>query len=344
MEKMTGIIIHLQHEDEKSEEINYKQDNSKVLIEGRLSKRSESAGVAIWDTDWYILRKLSTERLNGRVILEQHAREPTLGDDIIMGIINISNDVKRISIISDTAIQALRNERNDFFPSNLNFTDYTKSEKAYSFTITTNAGIKHIYSALERKSFIRWIRTLNRIKFYMDPFQVAKGFRVLVTLNLDENQLSQIWSFWIEHYCDSARVHLIPMKAFCELYAICTGTRDDVEASCILNKLRDNIPSVSMGWDSVATAAEQQIDKGLAKLIKFVSPLLPNLSTACGCVPLMTKIIRDNANHALTAGEIQYIGKLMERIARWNLYNDRAQVLDHQVEVNSNSKRYVPRQ
>ena len=286
-------------------------------MEGRLARPSESPGATsptTWDTDWYILRKMSSK--DGYVILEQHSSEPNDDEDIIMDIVNISNDVQRLSIISDAETEALRNEKNIFIPPNLNFTNFITSNKPYSFVIETK-DYKLVFSALKRKSFIQWTRTLNRVISYKNPYQVADAFRIIIAMDNDEDKLSPIISFLIDNYCDSARVHLIPNHSFHEMYAVCVGNRDDTVADHILGTLKSNIPAASMGWESVASAAEQQIDHRLAAAIRLMKANLPNLSPESA--DFLITLIKANTQYVLTKSERQYLHGLVTRICLLNM-------------------------
>lgn len=308
--------------------------NGRILMEGRLKKQLEEYLKRYWVLKWYILRRETGE--NGRVNLNEYDGKPSDNNNNITGSINISDKNVRILVIPDAETRALGNGRHGFIPMNVGFTADVNWKTPYSFVIETK-GKSHVFSAMERETFIKWIRILNRAMSYENPFQMVTALENLCDSDVDKERISSTCSFLIDNYCDSSRVHLIPMNI------ILTGKPEDTKINRVLRSLQESSESVNMGWDCVATAVEQQIDHKLGNFIRSVSLKLGNLGPDSADFLIAT--IKANTKHAVTLSEKEYFRRLISRITQlsWTATGEIALSIHSHRGHFDNSEDYHPR-
>ena len=260
-----------------------------------------------WETKFYILRR--DESLSQQVMLECFAQKTTVNNSVVGKYINVSKNVHTLEIIDCDFVQKLKTS--NMIPQNLNITKSTKSDKAYSFIMRVKEQ-NVVFSALNERSFIQWIRALNVAISYLNPYQITDIFSDTAREELTmKDGLDSICSILIEKYIDSARFQRIGKEQFRHVVAGCIKPSEQPLVDRILWQLRQMVSPVNMGWNGVAAAVEQEIDLNLAKCIQSTAHALPCLNYESGrhlVSLLQTKTIR-----TLSDTERIYIEALLSR-------------------------------
>ena len=247
--------------------------------------------------------------LSGQVILECYAQNPTANNPVVEQYISASEDIHNLEIIDGDFVQKLKTL--NMIPGNLNITKSAKSDKAYCFTMRVQEQ-NVVFSALNERSFIQWIRALNIAISYLNPNQVTVILREIAQEEPTiKDGLDSICCFFIENYIDSARVRSIGKEQFRILIDQCFGQKDEAVADRMWWMLLQMVPVVNMGWIGVASAVKQEIDLNFANCIQSAAAELPYLRGETKC--LLVPFIEKKTYRTLAESEKIYIEALAAR-------------------------------